>query len=149
MTMNLTPQGYAALEEMLIVDEGFSQFVYLDTLKNETFGIGFLLRLGLSLEESKAVLKVRLAKLETDLSHAQSLYLNLDENRKIAILDMAYNIGIAGICNFKNMWTAIERKDYKQAALEMLNSDWAEQVGARAKRLANIMLNGCLSQSAA
>ena len=46
---------------------------------------------------------------------------------------------------FKNMWSAIHRKDYERAADEMLDSRWAEQVKGRATRLSDIMRTGELN----
>ena len=55
---------------------------------------------------------------------------------------MAFNIGVAGVLKFKKMIAAIERKDFKQAALEMDDSKWSKQVGARADRLILMMNRG-------
>ena len=40
------------------------------------------------------------------------------------------------------MWTAINQRKWNKAAEEMLNSQWAKQVGQRALRLANSMRAG-------
>ena len=46
---------------------------------------------------------------------------------------------------FKKMWSAIEDEDYNNAAVEMLDSRWAEQVKGRATRLSDIMRTGELN----
>jgi lysozyme len=43
------------------------------------------------------------------------------------------------------MWAAIHKGDYGAAALEMLDSKWADQVKGRALRLSNIMKTGTLN----
>jgi len=40
------------------------------------------------------------------------------------------------------MWGALEDGDYKQAAVEMLDSRWARQVGRRAAKLSQMMETG-------
>jgi lysozyme len=58
------------------------------------------------------------------------------------MINMAFNLGFAGMMKFKKMIAAIEKKDFEQAATEMLNSRWADQVGERADRLAKMMFTG-------
>jgi lysozyme len=66
----------------------------------------------------------------------------LDGTRKRAMINMAFNLGFAGMMKFKKMIAAIEKKNFEQAATEMLNSRWADQVGERADRLAKMMFTG-------
>jgi lysozyme len=58
---------------------------------------------------------------------------------------MAFNLGMPRLNKFKKMWSAIEDKDYDHAAVEMLDSRWAEQVKGRATRLSDIMRTGELN----
>lgn len=58
----------------------------------------------------------------------------LNDARKAIILSMAYQMGISGVLKFKNMIKAIEQDDYRNAALEMLDSRWAKQTPQRADR---------------
>jgi lysozyme len=55
---------------------------------------------------------------------------------------MAFNLGIPRLSAFSNMWGALEDGDYKQAAVEMLDSRWARQVGRRAAKLSQMMETG-------
>jgi GH24 family phage-related lysozyme (muramidase) len=56
------------------------------------------------------------------------------------IVQMLFNLGTRGVQKFKRFLDAIRAKDYKRAALEMLDSKWhREDVGARAVRLARIV----------
>ena len=66
----------------------------------------------------------------------------LSQIRKNVLIDMAYNLGIAGIEKFKKMWKALKNRDYQKASEEMLNSKWAVQVPRRAKQLAKLMREG-------
>lgn len=67
---------------------------------------------------------------------------DLNGERKAVLANLAFNIGINKLKNFKNTLACIHAKDYSGAALEMLNSKWASQVGQRAQRLAKRMSTG-------
>lgn len=66
-------------------------------------------------------------------------YNNADTKRKAVLVNMAFQMGVAGVKKFKNMWAALEEQDYKAASAEMLNSRWARQTPSRANELARIM----------
>jgi len=55
---------------------------------------------------------------------------------------MAFNLGITRLLNFKKFLGALELKHYKTAAAEMMDSRWATQVGPRATRLRDRVLEG-------
>ena len=58
------------------------------------------------------------------------------------IVDMAFNLGVPRLSNFKKMWAAIHENNFEEAAKEMLDSRWARQVGRRAIELARWMRTG-------
>ena len=55
---------------------------------------------------------------------------------------MAFNLGVAGLLKFKKMIAALEKRDYDTAAIEMLDSQWAKQVGQRSQELSRQMRTG-------
>ncbi len=69
-------------------------------------------------------------------------YHMLDEQQRLTLLDMSFNMGERGLNTFKNFHAALERGDYSVARDEMLESKWAGQVGMRANTLALMMLSG-------
>ena len=79
---------------------------------------------------------------EAWLAEDYAAYPKLSMIRREVLMNMGFNMGRAGIAKFKNMWAAINRYDYEQAAAEMLDSRWATQVGARAVELAGMMRDG-------
>jgi lysozyme len=133
---------FEKLTAELKVDEGFRGKVYKCSAGKLTIGYGW------NLEDSE--LPERIA--EMMLSYAvgdklQSLerlswWCGLNDARKRAIVNMSFNIGVAGVLKFKKMIAAIEREDFSQAALEMDDSRWSKQVGARADRLILMMNRG-------
>jgi len=124
--------------EQLKNDEGFRERPYTDTLGNLTFGYGFT---WLSQHEAETVLRMRVAYIITQLGKIPG-FSQLSPNRQKVLINMAFNLGINGVMMFRKMWQAIFRKDFDEAAKEMLASRWADQVGSRAVRLAEIMRDG-------
>lgn len=64
------------------------------------------------------------------------------EVRQQVLISMCFNLGISGLLALKQTLAACERTDYVWAAEEMLASNWARQVGARANGLARMMWEG-------
>jgi lysozyme len=70
-----------------------------------------------------------------------SFFDELSETRKSVLVNMAFNLGVAGLMKFKNMLKAVSEKRWEDASSEMLNSRWADQVGNRAIELSEMMAN--------
>lgn len=66
----------------------------------------------------------------------------LDLERKYALLDMCFQLGFKGLCGFKKMLEAMRWGKWQTAAEECLNSDYARQTPARAKRIARLIKEG-------
>jgi lysozyme len=69
-------------------------------------------------------------------------FCGLSETRRIVVASMVFNLGLVGFKKFRKTIICIGLKEYKGAALEMLDSRWAEQVGRRAVELADMMVEG-------
>ncbi len=65
----------------------------------------------------------------------------LDPARQAVLVNMGF-MGVPKLAGFRKMLAAAQRGEYATAAVEMLASDWADQVGARAWRLATQMETG-------
>lgn len=76
-----------------------------------------------------------------DRDYDVDLY-SLRENVQLVLIDMAYQMGVSGLFQFKKMLSAILAKDYPLAADELLNSNYARQTPNRANRNAQL-LRGC------
>ena len=66
----------------------------------------------------------------------------LGEVRRAVLIDMCFNLGIAGLLKFARMRHWIAKGYYGQAAVEMRDSVWAIQVQNRARELATMMEKG-------
>jgi lysozyme len=118
-------------------NEGFSSVVYKDTLGFDTIGYGT--KLPLTEKECAFILGSRLIEKEYELEEASSIYRSLPQSKQKIVLEMAYQLGVNGVMNFKKMWFALQKNDYATASKEMLNSKWAKQTPNRANQLALLM----------
>ena len=66
----------------------------------------------------------------------------LDPCRRAVLVEMAFNLGVAGLMKFRRMLAALASQDYGAAAAEMLDSKWRSDVGRRADTLAQRMKTG-------
>tara|TARA_R110002020_G_scaffold292877_1_gene508306 strand:- start:633 stop:1076 length:444 start_codon:yes stop_codon:yes gene_type:complete len=131
--------------ESIKLDEGFEPKPYKCTADKLTIGYGLNLEEGITKEEAEEILKLRLDANYKQLmccehgSVLDKIYYKKPYPHYCALINilsnMQYNLGLNGLLKFKNMWKAIEAHDFKAAALEMKDSKWYNQVGARAKRL--------------
>ena len=124
-------------------DEGVKQKVYKDSRGIATIGIGRNLDdKGLSKSEINILANNDINDCEQDLDRSLPWWRTLTDTRQRALLNMCFNLGITRLLGFKNMLKDTEAQQYDKAAVEMLDSLWAKQVGARAVRLAKMMKNG-------
>jgi lysozyme len=111
-----------------------------------TVGIGILLDKdkggGLRPEESEFIFRNRLKLLDAELTDRLPWISKLDPARKGVLINMAFQMGVAGLLGFKNTLAMIEAGRYQDAAKAMLQSKWATQTPARAQRLSNQMATG-------
>ncbi|QIW89977.1 lysozme [Aeromonas phage PS] len=66
----------------------------------------------------------------------------LDAARTAVLVSMAYQMGVAGLAQFKNTLYLVETKQFEEAAKAMLDSKWAKQTPNRARRHAEQMRSG-------
>ena len=66
----------------------------------------------------------------------------LDAARTAVLVSMAYQMGVAGLAQFKNTLYLVETKQFEEAAKAMLDSKWARQTPNRARRHAEQMRSG-------
>lgn len=165
---NTTPSAssykIADIKSTIMSSEGFRSTSYFDP-RNQTVtkavGYGFnlsrpdasqlLANLGLNKEnvyagtekineeQAKYLLDEAIKVAHSDAMSAIPNLNSHPETVKAIMVDMAYNMGGNRLSKFKKMITALNAKNYKLAAAEMMDSDWAKQVGNRARRLSALM----------
>lgn len=138
----MTPEMFAKLKKSLINHEGFKRFPYTDTTGNITIGIGYnVTTRGLDDDWINAQYEKDVNYFYTNLNNDFPWFERLNEDRQIVLIDMCF-MGYKKFKSFQKLIAALSRDDYKQAALEMLDSNWATQVKNRATTLAHGMLTG-------
>lgn len=132
-----------ALAAQLRIDEGVRPYPYLDTMKKLTIGCGRNLDdVGLSQDEITYLLNNDIEKVCAQLDVALPWWRQLTERRQQVLANMCFNLGIRKFLGFPKMLAAMQSGRYDEAAAEMLDSKWSQQVGDRAKRLAQMMKEG-------
>lgn len=132
-----------ALVRQLRLHEGEKLRPYRCTAGKLTIGVGRNLEdRGITREESAMLLANDIRAVDAGLVRALPWVARLDDVRQRVLVDMAFNLGLQGLLEFKRTLKAVEEGRYQQAAGMMLESRWASQVGARAERLARMMLTG-------
>lgn len=130
------------LESQLVRHEGYRNLPYEDSKGIITIGIGHNM-------EAKPVADDIIQRwFQEDLQEARDFLYNnwpwiqnIDEARRDAFLNMAFNLG-SKLKGFRHMFSAAKRGEWNQAAAEALDSVWAAQVGNRAIELAEQIKTG-------
>lgn len=131
------------LEQLLTLHEGKRNKPYKDTVGKTTIGIGRNLDdKGLSDSEVLFLFRNDLQQHSKEVEQAFPWVSGLDPARRAVLIDMCFNMGIGGLSQFKRTLELIRNGEYEKAAVAMLQSKWATQVGNRAKRLSEMMRTG-------
>ena len=143
----------------LILHEGLKLKPYKDTKGKLTIGIGRCIDTNpFTCEELKAVgdwkngitrnaafmlCRNDINKSITNLRKRISFFDRLDKERQYALIDMCYQMGIEGLCQFKKMIAAMGTGNYIEASKHCLDSKYAKQdAPTRAKRIAKLIETG-------
>ena len=133
------------LIDQLTLHEGSRQFVYKDTTGHWTIGVGRNISIGgmgLSEEEILYLLKNDIRRVDKELEKAFKFYVGLDPVRRDALINLCFNIGLPRLRKFHLALRSLEVGDYEDAAIELLDSLWASQVGKRAEDIAHMIRTG-------
>jgi len=129
-------------------DEGLSLKPYRDSRGIITVGYGH--NLEVNRESAREITEERANQfLQSDLEEVtRRIHMKIDwadrlDTVRFGVLqNLGFNVGVGALLGFKKTLGYIENGDYNSAADEMLDSDWAKQVGDRAVRLAEQMRSG-------
>jgi lysozyme len=127
----------ASLRDSLKLHEGLRLKVYKDSVGKLTIGYGRNLDdVGIFPNEAGYMLEGDIDRAEQDFLIRFPWGEDLDEVRKAVLIEMNFNLGVTRFSGFKRMLAAAQAGNVDQAAVEMLDSKWFEQVGNRALTLA-------------
>ena len=137
----------------LKIDEGVVYEVYKDHLGYPTFGVGHLVKasdpeqgqeVGTPVSEDR-VKECFEKDLDISINECEILFGDNWETYpgelQEVLVNMLFNFGRPRLSKFKKFIGAINESDWDKAAIEMLDSRWAKQVGPRAIRLRDRVLN--------
>lgn len=134
------------LRRQLMRHEGLRLKPYRCTAGKLTIGYGRNLDdRGISSLEAAAMLDADIRQTVEECVAVFAWFNYLDTVRQDVVANMVFNLGIPKFMRFKNLIAALRAQDYRRAADEMLDSKWAQQVGARAEELAKQMRTGFYS----
>ncbi|QBX32831.1 baseplate hub subunit and tail lysozyme [Aeromonas phage Asfd_1] len=164
------PNPDVTIEDMLRFDEGVKVVVYWDSEDYPTVGIGHLIikekifnmstinrllsqQVGRQVngritdEECSKLFAEDLNDVYAQIARSATVgpvYSTLDDTRKMAIINMTFQMGIGGVANFKKMLAFMAVGQFDKAADEALDSLWARQTPNRARRVTDVIRNGNL-----
>lgn len=121
------------IKEAIKTEEGLRSAVYKDTTGVLTVGYGHALHLGSTIPREAAEI-IFDADYEIAVEGYNRLDLQLDSVRRSAVVDMVFNMGVSGVRSFEHMLFALRHGDWIRAANELMDSEYARQVPARARR---------------
>jgi lysozyme len=121
--------------------EGLKLKSYVDTNGHITIGWGRNLENGISLDEAELMFQNDYKQTVSELK-LYDWYLMQPLGVQSALINMNFNLGITKLLGFKKMIAALTIKDYTTAALEALDSRWANQVHKRANDIAVMIRAG-------
>ena len=145
------------IEDIIEREEGFRPYPYLCSEGYVTAGYGTKLHkskgmnpddftLKLTKNSAYALLEDEVKRIKGALSASSrgDIFEHLSVERKAIILSMAYQLGVGGVLNFRNMWDSLGGMDFIKASKDMLDSKWAKQTQGRAERHALVMKTGSI-----
>jgi lysozyme len=132
--------------KQLRFDEGEVLHAYDDHLGFATIGVGRLIDKrkggGISPDESAYLLNNDIASRDQILRSKYPWFAQMNEPRQAALINMAFQLGLAGLAGFPKMLAALRDERYAEAETHALDSLWAKQTPARAKRVARQLKTG-------
>jgi len=136
-----------SIYEQLKIDEGVLYEIYKDHLGYPTFGVGHLIletdsehgeTSGTKVSEER-VKECFEKDLDTAISECEALFkefwVGYPGELQEVLVNMMFNLGRTRLGKFKKFIGAINEANWSEAAIEMMDSRWATQVGPRANRL--------------
>lgn len=113
------------IKESIKKHEGLKLKPYLCPNQKLTIGYGRNLQdNGITVLEAEKLLETDLLNLKLELEDSIKFFHKLDHIRQNVLIEMAYNMGVPKLLNFKNTLEYMRKGDFINASEEMLNSKW-------------------------
>ena len=132
-----------ALTARLIRHEGLRLKPYRDIAGNLTIGVGRNLDgAGIDRGEAMILLKNDIAAARNDMDARWPWWRKRDPVRGDVMIELTFNLGAEGFAAFTTVLSLLESGAFAAAAADLLATQWARQVGARAQELAQMIRTG-------
>lgn len=123
--------------------EGWRDRAYKDTEGVWTIGYGRNLQtLKIDRETGEKWLREDLEAATTDAGRFPEYNSLRSQARRDVFVELVYNMGAGSLAGFKKFLAAVREEDWAESKVQLLDSKWHTQVGARARRLADIFEKG-------
>lgn len=133
----------ANLIENLTFDEGLRLKLYKCSAGKLSIGVGRNIEdLGITRAEAIFLLNNDIDRCTEECEKNIQFFMDLSIPRREVLVMMCFNLGITRLLNFKKMLEYLKNKNFDLASSEMLQSEWASQVGNRAKRFSEVIKTG-------
>ena len=141
------------IRDQIKFHEGVKNVVYKDHLGYLTVGVGHLiletepennLKEGDSITDERVneLFEVDLKVCTDELDAKLPWWKDLDEIRQRCMIDLTFNMGMPRLLKFKKTLAHLQNSDFASAGDELLNSNYARQVGKRANRISEMIKTG-------
>lgn len=139
--------------EQIKVHENFKAIPYKDIDGKFAIGFGhkkYALPSMKPISYAKAI-NLLYDDLEQAVKDARAFYPKFDsdlgELRKALVVNLAYNLGLTNLLQFRKLRECLSKKDFEGAAHSLEDSLWYKQTGDRAKEIVFAMRHGRLPKS--
>ena len=132
--------AFAALELAIMEEEGFRAYPYRDTDGGVTIGFGTNFAQGITRHEAQYLMRGRLVAHIRGLEKAWPVFVEQPVNVQAALADMAYQLGVGGVLQFRDMLACLEAGDVQCAHDAALDSLWSDETPDRAARVTDRMI---------
>lgn len=113
------------LKQSVKKSENVKLKVYLCPKKKHTIGFGRNLDdRGITMLEAESMLERDLLDIKLELEDSIRFFHKLDDIRQNVLIEMAYNMGVSNLLEFTNTLYYMEKSDFINASIEMLDSKW-------------------------
>lgn len=153
-----TEKDFDWISRRLIFEEGLRLKPYKDNLGYTTIGVGRCVSRnpftekelkalgdwshGITKNGAMMLLRNDVTRCIFELKNNIPFFPKLGNERQYALLSMCFQLGINGLLKFKKMLSYMSLGNFKNAAIEARNSEWARQTPNRCDRISRLIETG-------
>lgn len=129
------------LTDLIAEHEGKSLSMYTDTVGVPTIGYGHNLQTPISEHAAKVILADDVKVAIDELDDRMDWWRDLPDPAQLVLASMVFNLGWPRFSRFKKLIAALEDRDFNEAAAQMEDSLWYQQIKTRGPALKQLMLD--------